>query len=59
MILGKIKFVDNKCVVVCMYVAGMGIVLGSADFRVFLIDFQRGKKKMEEKKFEIRKVFES
>ena len=32
--------------------SGMGIVLGSADFRDFLIDFEREKKNSEEKKFD-------
>ena len=34
----------------CQCQSGMGIVLGSADFRFFFINFQRGKKNSEEKK---------
>ena len=37
------------------YFAGMGIVLGSADFRYFLIDFQRKIKFSEAKKKSIKK----
>ena len=33
-----------------VHLSGMGIVLGSADFRGFLIDFQKGKKKNLKKK---------
>ena len=38
------------CIVVDWQCSGMGIVLGSADFRCFLIDFQR-KKKNQKKKY--------